>query len=148
MHLGHEHSMGADHCHTHEHTHSHEHTHDGVAHTHAHEHAHVHDHEHPHVHDQLHGHDHAHSHSHSHDCSSGCDHCHSKCEHTPLEELLALMKYMVGHNAAHAKELADLAVQLEKAGSHTAYEQVMAAVSDFEKGNLRLSTVLASLDVK
>ena len=55
---------------------------------------------------------------------------------------------MVGHNAAHAKELADLAVQLQKTGSHMAYEQVMAAVSDFEKGNLRLSAVLASLDVK
>lgn len=65
-----------------------------------------------------------------------------------MEELVALMKYMVGHNAAHARELADLAAQLEKAGSHTAYEQVMAAVSDFEKGNLRLSAVLASLDVK
>ena len=62
-----------------------------------------------------------------------------------MEELMALMKYMVGHNAAHAKELADLAVQLEKAGSHAAYEQVMAAVSDFEKGNMRLSVVLNSL---
>ena len=65
-----------------------------------------------------------------------------------MEELVALMKYMVGHNAAHAKELADLAMQLEKAGSHTAYEQVMAAVSDFEKGNMRLSVVLSSLDIK
>jgi hypothetical protein len=65
-----------------------------------------------------------------------------------MEELMALMKYMVGHNAAQARELAELAIQLEKAGSHMAYEQVMAAVSDFEKGNLRLSTVLASLDVK
>jgi hypothetical protein len=65
-----------------------------------------------------------------------------------LEELLALMKYMVSHNAAHARELAELAVQLEKLGSHSAYEQVMAAVSDFEKGNLRLSAVLASLDIK
>jgi hypothetical protein len=65
-----------------------------------------------------------------------------------MEELVALMKYMVGHNASHAKELADLAHQLEKAGSHAAYEQVMAAVSDFEKGNMRLSVVLASLDVK
>ena len=27
-------------------------------------------------------------------------------------------------------------------------QQVMAAVSDFEKGNLRLSTILASLEVK
>ena len=70
------------------------------------------------------------------------------CQHTPMEELVALMKYMVGHNASHAKELADLAAQLEKAGSHSAYEQVMAAVSDFEKGNMRLSVVLAALDVK
>ena len=146
MHLGHEHSMGGEHSHAHEHTHSHEHTHDGVTHTHDHSHTHQHDHEHPHTHEDLHGHDAAHTHSH--DCSGACDHCHSHCEHTPMEELLALMKYMVGHNAAHAKELADLAVQLEKAGSHAAFEQVMAAVSDFEKGNLRLSAVLSSLDVK
>ena len=38
--------------------------------------------------------------------------------------------------------------QLEHAGAHAAYEQVMAAVSDFEKGNMRLQAVLASLDVK
>ena len=63
-----------------------------------------------------------------------------------MEELTALMKYMVGHNAAHAKELADLAVQLEKMGNRSAYEQVMAAVTDFEKGNMRLRMVLASLD--
>jgi hypothetical protein len=62
-----------------------------------------------------------------------------------MEELTALMKDMVGHNAAHAKELADLASQLDKAGNHMAYEQVMAAVSDFEKGNMRLSVVLQSL---
>jgi hypothetical protein len=62
-----------------------------------------------------------------------------------MEELMALMQYMVNHNAAHAKELADLANQLEKAGNHAAFEQVMAAVSDFEKGNMRLSVVLASV---
>ena len=61
---------------------------------------------------------------------------------------MALMKYMVGHNAAHAKELADLAAQLEKIGNRMAFEQVMAAVSDFEKGNMRLSMVLNSLDIK
>ena len=106
----------------------------------------MHEHEHHH-HDHIgeHAHVHPHTHDHSHDCAGSCSHCGTPCQHTPMEELLALMKYMVGHNAAHAKELADLAVQLEKAGSHTAYEQVMAAVSDFEKGNLRLSTVLASL---
>ncbi len=144
MHLDHDH-IGA-HAHEHEHAHTHEHSHGGEVHTHEHTHAHTHGHEHPHDHDHLHADGQAHDHSH--DCAAGCDHCHTPCQHTPMEELLALMKYMVGHNAAHAKELADLAVQLEQAGSHVAYEQVMAAVSDFEKGNLRLSAVLASLDVK
>ena len=99
---------------------------------------HHHDHEHHHHH-------HDHDHSHEHACSGSCQGCASQCEHTPLEELMALMKYMVGHNASHAKELADLAGQLQKLGNTAAYEQVMAAVSDFEKGNMRLSVVLSSL---
>ena len=109
-------------------------------------------HDHDHLHDHDHGHEHTHTHSHehthSHDCGGHCHSCASQCEHTPMEELMALMKYMVGHNASHAKELADLAGQLEKLGNHMAYEQVMAAVSDFEMGNMRLSAVLASPDVK
>ena len=149
MHIDHDHVHGG-HAHEHTHAHTHEHSHDGHTHSHEHTHAHSHDHAHPHEHDHLHGQDHAHDHSHehTHSCDHNCGGCASQCEHTPMEELMALMKYMVGHNAAHAKELADLAVQLEKAGSHMAYEQVMAAVSDFEKGNMRLSVVLASLDVK
>ena len=146
MHIHHDHVSMGDHAHEHTHTHTHEHTHDGVAHTHAHDHAHEHGHAHPHDHDHLHGE--GHEHTHSHDCGGNCGSCAGGCEHTPMEELVALMKYMATHNAAHAKELADLAVQLEKAGSHTAYEQVMAAVSDFEKGNMRLSVVLSSLEVK
>ena len=125
MHIGHDHIGG----------HGHEHTH-----------AHTHDHAHPHEHDHLHGE--GHEHTHSHECNHSCQGCASACQHTPMEELVALMKYMASHNAAHARELADLTVQLEKAGSHAAYEQVMAAVSDYEKGNLRLSAVLASLDEK
>ena len=117
--MHHDHDHGCGHCHDHHH-HDHDHHHD-----HHHDHEHCHDHEH---------HDHSHC--------GGCGHC----EHTPMEELVALMKYMVGHNASHAKELADLANQLHQAGSHSAYEQVMAAVSDFEKGNMRLSVVLASLE--
>ena len=140
MHIHHDH---VGHGHEHTHTHTHEHTHDGVTHSHAHDHAHEHDHVHPHDHDHL--HEAGHEHSHSHDCGGQCAGCASKCEHTPMEELTALMKYMVGHNASHAKELADLAAQLEKAGNRVAYEQVMAAVSDFEKGNMRLSVVLQSL---
>ena len=110
-------------------------------------HHHDHDHEHHHHHHD-HDHDHHHHHDHDHGCTGSCQGCASQCEHTPMEELMALMKYMVGHNASHAKELADLAGQLEKLGNRMAYEQVMAAVSDFEKGNMRLCMVLASIDVK
>ena len=146
MHIHHDQVAGG-HTHDHEHTHTHEHTHDGVTHSHEHCHQHAHDHEHPHTHEHLHGE--GHTHDHSHECGTNCSSCCGGCgSHTPMEELVALMKYMVGHNAAHAKELADLAAQLEKAGNRMAFEQVMAAVSDFEKGNLRLSTVLASMEVK
>ena len=142
MHI-HEDHMG-NHCHDHEHSHTHEHTHDGVPHSHSHDHAHTHEHGHPHDHDHL--HDHGHAHDHSHECGGDCGGCQSGCVHTPMEELLALMKYMVGHNTSHANELAQLAVQFQKAGNAMAYEQVMAAVSDFEKGNMRLSAILASLE--
>ena len=128
MHIHHD-QISGPHDHSHEHTHSH-----------------AHDHAHPHDHDHL--HDHGHAHTHSHDCGGHCHSCAGGCEHTPMEELAALMKYMVSHNAAHARELADLAQQLQKAGDRAAYEQVMAAVSDFEKGNMRLSVVLSSLDIK
>lgn len=151
MHIDHEHVAGGpEHDHPHVHEHTHEHTHDGVPHTHPHTHEHTHPHEHPHEHEHVHPHEHPHDHVHPHDhgCAGSCEGCASQCSHTPMEELTALMKYMAGHNAAHARELAELANQLEKIGNHTAYEQVMAAVSDFEKGNLRLTAVLSSLDVK
>ena len=143
MHHDPDHISGGHHHHEHTHAHTHEHTHDGVAHSHEHTHAHDHDHAHPHTHEHLHDHGHEHTH-----CHSDCGSCQSKCEHTPMEELLALMQYMVGHNAAHARELAELAKQFQLAGNPAAFEQVMAAVSDFEKGNMRLSVVLSSLDVK
>ena len=112
----------------HDGVHAHEHTHDGVTHTHEHHHHHDHD------------------HHHDHGCApEQCASCSGCGEHTPKEELVALMKYMVNHNTAHANELAGLAKKLEELGDKTAYEQVMLAVSDFEKGNLRLSTILASM---
>ena len=97
-----------------------------------------------HMDHEHHGCGHCHDHQDHHHHHDHCDgHCH--CDHTPMEELVALMRYMVGHNAAHANELAALAKQFEIAGNHAAYEQVMAAVSDFEKGNMRLSVILNSL---
>ena len=96
------------------------------------------------VHAHTHSHDHDHEHHH-HDCDqAACASC-GGCEHSPREELMALMKYMVNHNAAHANELAELAKKLSDMGDKTAYEQVMLAVPDFEKGNLRLSTILAAM---
>ena len=63
----------------------------------------------------------------------------------PMQETVALLQYMVNHNAAHANELAQLGRKLTELGNREAGEQVLAAVSEFEKGNLRLSAVLASL---
>ena len=123
---------------THAHTHTHPHTHDGVEHTHEHTHTHTHEGgDHTHTHEGDHG-----AHDHSHDCAHECSAC-AGCD--PMQETLALMQYMVNHNAAHARELAELAKKLGELGNHTAEEQVLAAVSEFEKGNLRLSVVLASL---
>ena len=58
---------------------------------------------------------------------------------------MALIKYMVTHNAAHAKELAELAQRLNALGNHDAYEKVMSAVADFSNGNDKLSAVLGEL---
>ena len=113
------------------------------------------DHDHEHEHDHAHPHEHPHTHEHEHDHACG-EHIHcgenvncadrGHAHVSPREELIALMKYMVGHNAAHANELAQLAKQLQDMGENVAYEQVMQAVSDFEKGNMRLSTVLAAMN--
>ena len=103
-----------------------------------------HDHEHEgccHSHEE--GHAHEHHHEHGENCTCGC-HDHDNAD--PKAELKALMKYMVGHNASHANELAQLAAKLKDLGEDTAYEQIMLAVSDFEKGNMRLSTVLAAME--
>ncbi len=156
--MHHEHDSHQEHTHTYAHTHSHEHDH-GHDHEHPHDHSYTHSHDHgaePHSHDHHpHTHDdhnhchgqghHHHEHSHEHCSPEACASCAGGCQHTPMEELVALMKYMANHNAAHAQELAALAKQLDEAGQHMAYEQVMLAVSDYEKGNMRLATVLAAL---
>lgn len=114
---------------------------------HAHGIEHSHDHTHPHDHDHHHDHHHDHDHTHDH-CPEDCGHdCAGCASADPRAELIALMKYMVGHNAAHANELAQLAGKLRDMGENVAYDQVMLAVTDFEKGNMRLSTVLAALNV-
>lgn len=81
-------------------------------------------------HSHAHGHDHTHSHDHS---------------GAPLDELLALMNYMVTHNDAHAQELAELADQLKEAGKTRAYQKVMDAVASFDIANAQLDAVFKEL---
>ena len=67
---------------------------------------------------------------------------------TPLEELLVMMKYLVSHNDAHAQEVADLARELMAAGKDVAYDEIMAAVSEFDMVNAKLAAILNKLTVE
>ena len=92
--------------------------------------------------EQIHSHG-AHSHSHTH------SHSHSHADHfdddTPMEELLALMKYMVTHNDNHAQEMAELAAKIRTAGKEHAYRKIMDAVADFDILNAKFDAVLKEL---
>lgn len=109
------------HGHDHAAAHSHEHTHaDGTTHTHSHDHAH--------------GEDHAHEH--------GGMHCESCAGGDCKNETVALLTYMLQHNEHHAAELDQMAENLSKLGLAGASKTIKEAVSDFQKGNLRLSLAL------
>ena len=84
----------------------------------------------------MHEHEHGHGHEH-HNHAPGA---------APREELVAVLRYMVEHNAAHTRELAELAGQLETAGEHEQYEQVMRAVEEYQQANTRLQGVLEKLE--
>ena len=90
------------------------------------------------------GHTHAHAHSSSHDHSHTGGHRHC-VEETPMEELLALMKYMVSHNDTHAQEMAELATKIRDAGKVGAYKKIMDAVADFDILNAKFDAVLKEL---
>lgn len=95
-----------------------------------------------HEHTYEHTHEHCHhEQEHSHDCA-GCTACQNL---DPMQETVALMEYMVKHNTAHAGELAALGKKLAELGRQDAAEQVLTAVTEFEKGNLRLAAILATL---
>ncbi|MBS6196224.1 MAG: cobalt transporter [Clostridiales bacterium] len=123
------HNHGDGHTHTHEHTHS-----DSVTHSHEHVHGEGHDHDHDHVHE------HSHGCGHSHDCGSGCASA-GECKN----ETVALLSYMLDHNEHHAAELDQMADNLQKLGMDSAAKQIRDAVSDFQKGNMRLSLALSTV---
>ncbi|MBQ0014036.1 MAG: hypothetical protein MJ111_00115 [Clostridia bacterium] len=63
----------------------------------------------------------------------------------PKEQLIALMKYMVGHNAEHTHELEHLALDIKEAGEESTYETIMEAVENYHKGNEILADALAKI---
>lgn len=71
---------------------------------------------------------HTHNHEHSH-------------SHTSPEETLALLKYMLGHNRHHAKDLHGIAHNTDGEAS----ELIHQAVKDFEAGNDKLEQALKLL---
>ena len=56
--------------------------------------------------------------------------------------ILPFLTYMLQHNEHHAAELDEMADKLEKAGMADAAKQIREGVSDFQKGNMRLSLAL------
>lgn len=66
-------------------------------------------------------------------------------EHTYMsnkDELIALIRYMVNHNASHAKELSELAEKLDKEDAGEAFALAKDAISEFESANRKLTLAL------
>lgn len=94
----------------------------------------------PHGHEAAHEHvHHDHSHGCGQDCASGCQG--GDC----TKETVALLTYMLDHNQHHAAELDQMADNLQKLGMDAAAKQIKDAVSDFQKGNMRLSLALTTV---
>ena len=84
-----------------------------------------------HNHEYNHAHNHEQCHTHTH-----------KIAANPREEIVALMRYMVGHNSSHIDELANLAEQLNTIGETSAYDRIQHAIELFRHGNEHLEEVL------
>lgn len=103
------------------------------------------DHEHPHSHGE-HVHEHTHTdengqtyvHSHAHGHQG--DHCHGHGG----AQILAVLQYMLDHNIHHAKELGDMAAELDGEARH----QLLHAVESFDQANGYLSAALEELKKK
>jgi len=102
-----------------------------------------HTHEHQHASGEEHTHEHSHAggetHEHTHECSHDCATCGG---HDHKKETVALLTYMLSHNEQHAAELDQMANNLEQLDMKEAAKQIKESVSDFQKGNMRLSLAL------
>lgn len=63
-----------------------------------------------------------------------------------LQELAALMRFMVRHNDAHGQELADLAQRLGELGKASLCSRIMDAVARFDMLNAELDSIVRELD--
>lgn len=90
----------------------------------------------PHAGGEGHGNEHEHSHCHG----EGCGFCDSDGE--CKNETEALLSYMLKHNEHHAAELDQMADNLDKLGMQDASKLIREGVSEFQKGNIRLSLAL------
>lgn len=112
-------------------------------------HGHGHNHEHTHADGTVHTHEHSHDHGEAHDHSHGCGepghehHCGSCSQGDCKNETVALLTYMLQHNEHHAMELDQMAENLKKLGMDAAAKSIKEGVSDFQKGNMRLSLALS-----
>ena len=70
------------------------------------------------------------------------DHSHAHGQEVSAEERLALLKYMVQHNAHHAEELHELAHTLEGEPA----EFLHNAVKDIEESNKKIEAALKLLE--
>ena len=70
-----------------------------------------------------------HNHIHHHEVNEG-------------DEILALLRYMAGHNESHTEELYSLAKQLNTNENEKAYKLVLQAIENYKKGNAYLESAL------
>lgn len=69
------------------------------------------------------------------------EHCHDHHHEHSLEETVALLTYMVGHNRHHAEELHELAHGVDGEAAQLIHD----AVVDFQVGNEKLEEALRLL---
>ena len=86
---------------------------------------------------------HSHEHDHHH-TEHGHDHHHEEGGKS-LKELYALVQYMHEHNAAHTRELEELAGEALRSGQTEAYYDIMDAVRSFMEGNTSLAKALSNM---
>lgn len=86
------------------------------------------------------GEGHTHNHEHHHE---NCNGCQEGCQGNCTDEVVALLTYMLSHNEHHAEELDQMAENLVKLGMEDAAKTIKEGVSDFQKGNMRLSLALS-----